>query len=237
MIQKITLIVLNICDFFHKKKIFKFLKSKNLTNFNIFFDVGAHTGETILSFGKNLNLKYIYSFEASPITYHILNKNLKKIQSTTPYSQIYIENLAVGSSNKKIKLQGDYCLISIGRRPYTDSLNLDSIGVETSSNGQIKVNKSLMTSQSNIYAIGDVVEGTMLAHKAEEEGVFVAELISGQKPQLHHHLIPNVVYTWPEVASVGFTEEELRESGKKIKINYTNKILSIIGKKCILFFN
>ena len=105
MIQKITLIVLNICDFFHKKKIFKFLKSKNLTNFNIFFDVGAHTGETILSFGKNLNLKYIYSFEASPITYHILNKNLKKIQSTTPYSQIYIENLAVGSSNKKIKIK------------------------------------------------------------------------------------------------------------------------------------
>ena len=129
-----------------------------------------------------------------------------------------VDVIAVSSSNEKIKLQGDYCLISIGRRPYTDSLNLDSIGVETSANGQIKVNKSLMTSQSNIYAIGDVVEGAMLAHKAEEEGVFVAELISGQKPQLHHHLIPNVVYTWPEVASVGFTEEELRGSGKKIKI-------------------
>ncbi len=105
MIQKITLIVLDICDFFHKKKIFKFLKSKNLTNFNIFFDVGAHTGETISSFGKNLNLKYIYSFEASPISYNILIKNLKKIQSVTPYSQIYIENLAVGSSNKKIKIK------------------------------------------------------------------------------------------------------------------------------------
>ena len=128
-----------------------------------------------------------------------------------------VDVIATSSSNEKIKLQGDYCLISIGRRPYTDSLNLDSIGVETSSNGQIKVNKSLMTSQSNIYAIGDVVEGAMLAHKAEEEGVFVAELISGQKPQIHHHLIPNVVYTWPEVASVGFTEEELKDSGKKIK--------------------
>ena len=126
-----------------------------------------------------------------------------------------VDVIAVSSSNEKIKLQGDYCLISIGRRPYTDSLNLDSIGVETSSNGQIKVNKSLRTSQSNIYAIGDVVEGAMLAHKAEEEGVFVAELISGQQPKLHHHLIPNVVYTWPEVASVGFTEEELRESEKK----------------------
>ena len=105
MIQKITLIVLNIFDYFHKKKIFKFLKIKNLTNFDIFFDIGAHTGETISSFGKNLNLKVIYSFEASPLSFQILNNNLKKIKSKIPNSQINIENLAVGSSSKKIKIK------------------------------------------------------------------------------------------------------------------------------------
>lgn len=105
MIQKVTLIVLNIFDYFHKKKIFKFLKIKNLTNFDIFFDIGAHAGETISSFGKNLNLKVIYSFEASPISFQILNNNLKKIQSTIPNSQINIENFAVGSLSKKIKIK------------------------------------------------------------------------------------------------------------------------------------
>ena len=105
MIQKVTLIVLNIFDYFHKKKIFRFLKIKNLTNFDIFFDIGAHAGETISSFGKNLNLKVIYSFEASPISFQILNNNLKKIQSTIPNSQINIENFAVGSLSKKIKIK------------------------------------------------------------------------------------------------------------------------------------
>ena len=100
MIQKVTLIVLNIFDYFHKKKIFKFLKIKNLTNFDIFFDIGAHTGETISSFGKNLNLKVIYSFEASPISFQTLNNKLKKIQLTIPNSQINI-----GSSSKKIKIK------------------------------------------------------------------------------------------------------------------------------------
>ena len=105
MIQKVTLIVLNIFDYFHKKKIFKFLKIKNLTNFDIFFDIGAHTGETISSFGKNLNLKVIYSFEASPISFQTLNNKLKKIQLTIPNSQINTENFAVGSSSKKIKIK------------------------------------------------------------------------------------------------------------------------------------
>ena len=105
MIQKVTLIVLNIFDYFHKKKIFRFLKIKNLANFDIFFDIGAHTGETISSFGKNLNLKVIYSFEASPISFQILNNNLKKIQSTIPNSPINIENFAVGSLSKKIKIK------------------------------------------------------------------------------------------------------------------------------------
>ena len=125
----------------------------------------------------------------------------------------------IASSNKeKIKLNGDYCLVAIGRRAYTDGLGLENIDITTSKSGQIEVNKFLQTSHSHIYAIGDVVTGPMLAHKAEEEGVFVAELIADQKPEINHHLIPNVVYTWPEVASVGYTEEELKGLGRQIKI-------------------
>ena len=105
MIQSTTLLILRIFDFFHKQKIFKFLKKNKLTDFNIFFDVGAHKGETIYSFGTNLNLKKIYSFEASPISYEFLNKNKKKLQIKIPNSIINIENLAVGSSKKQIKIK------------------------------------------------------------------------------------------------------------------------------------
>ena len=126
--------------------------------------------------------------------------------------------LLQSESENDIKLKGDYCLVAIGRHAYTENLNLDLAGINVLDSGQINVNKFLQTSSPNIYAIGDVVAGPMLAHKAEEEGVFVAELIAGQKPEMNHDLIPNVVYTWPEVASVGKTEEELRAVGKEIKI-------------------
>ena len=126
--------------------------------------------------------------------------------------------LLQSESENDIKLKGDYCLVAIGRHAYTENLNLDLVGINVLDSGQINVNKFLQTSSPNIYAIGDVVAGPMLAHKAEEEGVFVAELIAGQKPEMNHDLIPNVVYTWPEVASVGKTEEELRAVGKEIKI-------------------
>lgn len=116
-----------------------------------------------------------------------------------------------------IELKGDYCLVSIGRKPYTDGLGLDKVGIETVK-GQIPVDDHLRTKVDNIYAIGDVVRGAMLAHKAEEEGVFVAEQLTGQKPHIHYHLIPGVVYTWPEVASVGFTEEQLKEQGRGYKV-------------------
>ena len=105
MIQSITLLILSIFDFFHKKRIFKFLKKNNLTEFNVFFDIGAHKGETIYSFGKNLNLKKIYSFEPSPISYEVLNRNKKKLQIKIPKSIINIENLAIGSSKKEIKIK------------------------------------------------------------------------------------------------------------------------------------
>lgn len=115
-----------------------------------------------------------------------------------------------------VEFKGDYCLVSIGRRPYTDGLGLDKIGIETVK-GQIPVDDHLKTKVDNIWAIGDVVRGAMLAHKAEEEGVCVAEQIAGQKPHINYLLIPGVVYTWPEVASVGYTEEQLKTSGRAYK--------------------
>ena len=116
-----------------------------------------------------------------------------------------------------LSLEGDYCLVSVGRRPYTDGLNADKAGVKVTDRGQIEVNDHLQTSTSNIYAIGDVVRGAMLAHKAEEEGVMVAEILAGQKPHIDYNLIPGVVYTWPEVAAVGKTEEQLKEEGVAFK--------------------
>lgn len=116
-----------------------------------------------------------------------------------------------------VELTGDYCLVSIGRRPYTEGLGLDKVGIETVK-GQIPVDDHLKTKVDNIYAIGDVVRGAMLAHKAEEEGVFVAEQLAGQKPHIHYNLIPGVVYTWPEVASVGLTEEQLKQQGRAYKV-------------------
>lgn len=123
---------------------------------------------------------------------------------------------AEAKDGKTIELKGDYCLVSIGRRPYTEGLGLEKVGVQTEK-GQIKVDEHLRTNVDNIYAIGDVVRGAMLAHKAEEEGVFVAERMAGQKPHINYLLIPGVVYTWPEVASVGFTEEQLKSNGRAYK--------------------
>ncbi len=123
---------------------------------------------------------------------------------------------AEAKDGKTVELKGDYCLVSIGRRPYTEGLALDKVGIKTEK-GQIPVDDHLRTSVDNIYAIGDVVRGAMLAHKAEEEGVFVAETLAGQKPHMNYLLIPGVVYTWPEVASVGYTEEQLKSSGRAYK--------------------
>ncbi len=118
----------------------------------------------------------------------------------------------------EVTFTGDYCLVSVGRRPYTDGLNAEAAGVKLDDRGRVEVNDHLQTNVSNIYAIGDVVRGAMLAHKAEEEGTMVAEQIAGQKPHIDYNLIPGVVYTWPEVAAVGKTEEELKESGVEYKV-------------------
>ena len=124
---------------------------------------------------------------------------------------------ALDKKGAEVQFNGDYCLVSVGRKPYTEGLNAQAAGIQINERGQVEVNASLQTSAANIYAIGDVVRGAMLAHKAEEEGVMVSEIIAGQKPHIDYNLIPNVIYTWPEVAAVGKTEEELKESGVAYK--------------------
>ncbi|HQW23806.1 MAG TPA: dihydrolipoyl dehydrogenase [Bacteroidia bacterium] len=120
--------------------------------------------------------------------------------------------------DKKLVLEGDYCLVSVGRKPYTDGLQLEKAGVKSDDRGRIETDEHLETNIKGIYAIGDVVKGAMLAHKAEEEGIMVAETIAGQKPHINYLLIPGVVYTWPEVAAVGYTEEELKTQKREYKV-------------------
>jgi dihydrolipoamide dehydrogenase len=155
-----------------------------------------------------------------------LQKSLKKIgfDFYLKHKVVGVERIGdevtVKAENAKgeiVEIKSDYVLVSIGRRPYTDGLNAEAAGVKITERGQVEVNGHLQTTASNIYAIGDVVKGAMLAHKAEEEGTFVAETIAGHKPHMNYNLIPGVVYTWPEVAAVGYTEEELKAKGVKYK--------------------
>ncbi len=124
---------------------------------------------------------------------------------------------ATDAKGRDLELKADYCLVAIGRKPYTDCLGLEAAGVSQDARGFVSVNEHFVTSASGVYAIGDVIGGAMLAHKAEEEGVYLAEHIAGQKPHLNHALIPGVVYTWPEVASVGASEQELKAAGRAYK--------------------
>tara|TARA_R110000868_G_scaffold204946_3_gene453206 strand:- start:71400 stop:72809 length:1410 start_codon:yes stop_codon:yes gene_type:complete len=127
---------------------------------------------------------------------------------------IVAKNLKKG---EEIKLDAEICLVAVGRRPFTEGLNLEAAGVTLDERSRVLTDAHLQTSVSHIYAIGDVTKGAMLAHKAEEEGVFVAELIVGQKPHVNYNLIPGVVYTWPEVAAVGATEDDLKKQGIEYK--------------------
>jgi dihydrolipoamide dehydrogenase len=129
----------------------------------------------------------------------------------------HVELTAENKKGEVVTLEADYCLVAVGRKPYTEGLGLEKAGVHMNQRGQIEVNDLLQTNQAHIYAIGDVVRGAMLAHKAEEEGVFVAEKIAGQHPHINYNLIPGVVYTWPEIAAVGKTEEELKAAGISYK--------------------
>ncbi len=157
-----------------------------------------------------------------------LTKSLKKIgvQFYTSHQVQSVERKAKAktvqvkakdSKGQELSFEGDYCLVSVGRKPFTSGLALEKAGLKTDDKGRIAVNEHLQTEQAHIYAIGDVVRGAMLAHKAEEEGILVAEYMAGQKPHIDYNLIPNVVYTWPEVAGVGQTEEQLKASGRAYK--------------------
>lgn len=139
-----------------------------------------------------------------------------KVQSVDRKDKV-VTVKAENTKGETITLEGDYALVSVGRRPYTDGLSADKAGVKITDRGMVEVNNHLQTNIPNIYAIGDVVRGAMLAHKAEEEGVMVAEILAGQKPHIDYNLIPGVVYTWPEVAAVGKTEEQLKEAGVAYK--------------------
>lgn len=138
-----------------------------------------------------------------------LSHKVKSVENTGKKVVVKADN----TKGEELVLEGDYTLVSVGRKAYTEGLNADKAGVALDERGRVITNEHLQTSQPHIYAIGDVVKGAMLAHKAEEEGVFVAEVIAGQKPHINHLLIPGVVYTWPEVAAVGYTEEELKSKG------------------------
>ena len=120
---------------------------------------------------------------------------------------------AENKAGEKVEFKGDYCLVAVGRVPYTEGLGLESVGLKVDEKGRVPVNEKLETAVPGIYAIGDVIQGAMLAHKAEEEGVFVAETMAGQKPHINYNMIPGVAYTWPEAAGVGATEQELKQKG------------------------
>jgi dihydrolipoamide dehydrogenase len=161
-----------------------------------------------------------------------LSKELQRVLKKNLGFEFYLKHKVTGvksngkevsvsvlnAKDEKVEFKGDYCLMSVGRKPYTDNLGLEKIGLKVDNRGRIETDDHLQTNVEGIYAIGDVVKGAMLAHKAEEEGVYVAETMAGQKPHINYNLIPGVVYTWPEVAAVGYTEEQLKEQGKKYKV-------------------
>ena len=150
----------------------------------------------------------------------ILKKQNIKFELNTKVEKISKNDQGViietSNKNSKNKIEADVVLISVGRKPYTDKLNLEKIGVNLDKKGKIIVNKNFETNVKNVYAIGDVIDGPMLAHKAEEEGIAVAELIAGQSGHVNYDIIPGVIYTSPEVAYVGKNEEELKDK----KVNY-----------------
>lgn len=191
--------------------------------------IGIELGQVYLRLGAQVSV-IEYADRIIPGMDAALSKELTKVlkkQGMKFYTSHQVnvverqgDNVHVEAKNTKgetVSFDGDYCLVSVGRRPYTDGLQAEKAGVQLTDRGQVVVNDHLQTSVSHIYAIGDVVRGAMLAHKAEEEGVLVAEYLAGQKPHIDYNLIPGVVYTWPEVAGVGKTEEQLKEAGVAFK--------------------
>jgi len=154
----------------------------------------------------------------------ILNKQGIKFKLNSKVSEVKNQNNSVlvkftdNKTSKSETIEADKVLVSVGRKPYTEGLNLSKIGIKKDDQGRVKVNEKLQTSVNNIYAIGDVIKGPMLAHKAEDEGIAVAEILAGQAGHVNYDVIPGVIYTSPEVATVGKTEEQLKSEKKNYKI-------------------
>ena len=190
--------------------------------------IGLELGQVYNRLGSEVNV-IEYSDKITPFMDNDVSKELLKIfkkekinfyLSSKVFDVKSIDsNVIVKAENKSgeiLEFVSDYCLVSVGRKPYTENLGLNMVGVDTDEVGRIIIDRKFKTTNNNIFAIGDVVNGPMLAHKAEEEGIAVAEILKNHKPHIDYNLIPNVIYTWPEVSSVGKTEQELIEE----KINY-----------------
>ena len=191
--------------------------------------IGLELGQVYKRLGADVSV-IEFADRITPIMDAALSRELTKVmkkQKIKFYLSHQVNNVerkgnsvtikALDKQGEEVTFEGDYCLVSVGRKPYTDGLNAETAGIQLTERGQIQVNEHLQTTAANIYAIGDVVRGAMLAHKAEEEGVMVAEILAGQQPHIDYNLIPNVIYTWPEVAAVGKTEEELKLAGLDFK--------------------
>ena len=190
--------------------------------------IGLELGQVYNRLGSEVNV-IEYSEKITPFMDNDVSKELLKIfkkEKINFYLSSKVFDVKSNKSNVIVKAENksgeilefvsDYCLVSVGRKPYTENLGLNMVGVDTDEDGRIIIDRQFKTTNNNIFAIGDVVNGPMLAHKAEEEGIAVAEILKNQKPHIDYNLIPNVIYTWPEVSSVGKTEQQLIEE----KINY-----------------
>ena len=162
---------------------------------------------------KEISSEFMKILKKQKINFH-LNTEVKKVSKTENGVTIHTND----AQNNENVFNGDVVLVSVGRKPYTESLNLEKVGINCDKKGRIKVNSKFQTNLKNIYAIGDVINGPMLAHKAEEEGIAVAELIAGQAGHVNYDLIPGVIYTSPELAYVGKNEEELKENNINYKV-------------------
>lgn len=192
--------------------------------------IGLEMGSVYLRLGSEVTVVE-FADRLTPSMDSDISKDLKRIFAkqgmkfalSTKVSDVSVKGktVTVKAEDKKgaaVEFKGDYCLVAVGRKPYTEGLGLENIGIQTDDRGRIETDNQLQTKVPGVYALGDVVKGAMLAHKAEEEGVFVAEVMAGQKPHIHYNLIPGVCYTWPEAAGVGATEEELKEAKTAYKM-------------------
>lgn len=191
--------------------------------------IGTEIGSVYKRLGSEVSVVEFMP-EVIPTMDNSLGKELRRVLTKQGF-KFYLSHKVTGVSSDDnnvkltaedqkgniVTLEGDYCLVSTGRSAYTQGLGLENVGITPDKRGKLKVDKNLQTEVEGIFAIGDVIDGPMLAHKAEEEGVFVTEFLAGQKPHINYLLIPGVVYIWPEVASVGYTEGQLKEKGSEYK--------------------